>query len=132
MKLIYLIPLTLLLLWGCSNVSPEMQVWNLVRCWDLVTYQFDVQVVYKDWDMIYWSWTMQESIYWNYSEKCNTSWLFDDCYKSKTITWSRTFDINRDECWRMWMDWEAIDRIRIERNRVKEREELDKRVLLTH
>jgi len=113
-KLLIIIPL-LLLLSGCWN---KIKKWDIVRCWDLFTYQFDVQVIYSEWDMIYWSWSMEETIYWNYD--MNESW-----YTYRKSEWQRTFNVNKDECFRIWMDWEAIDRIRIYKNREKENDMAD-------
>ena len=96
MKRLLLLCLSLLVLSWCSGIK----ISDVVRCWDLVAYQFDWEIMYKDWDYIVMKWIMEETIYWNYSEKCNETMEFDDCYMTKKTTGERVFNIKDDWCFR--------------------------------
>lgn len=83
-----------------------IKVWDNIRCWDLVSYQFDVVVVYKDGNYLYWTGTMNETIYWD--TDMNSSWYW---YRLVTGAWA--FNVIEDDCFRTTLIWEAIDKIRI-------------------
>jgi len=81
-------------------IKPVFSIWDEVRCWDLVTYQYDWKVMYEsDWFIVL-KGTQEETIFWNYTEKCNEKMTFENCYQTETRTWERTFSIKEDKCFR--------------------------------
>lgn len=89
--------------------SINIQKGDKVRCGDLFTTQYDLEVLYKDWDYIYWSGTVDETFYGTYEKPINQISNFE---------W--VLNIKTDECFRLDMDWIAIDRIRIAKENNKE------------